>query len=123
MLVAESSKMAGMLLAEALQKSSYAVKVVSCVQTSDDLVRAATQHNPQVAILSANLEDGHMTGIRALHRLRAAHPKTLVILLADSPDRELVVEAFRAEARGIFSRSDPVMALAKWTRAVLSGQI
>lgn len=110
-------------MTEALQKSPYAIKVVACAHRSDDVVPAADQHNPKVAVLSANLKDGHLAGMRALHQLRAAHPKTSVILRLDSPDRELVVEAFREGARGIFSRSKSATVLAKCIRAVHSGQI
>lgn len=115
--------MACQLLVDALQKSPYAIKVVACAQTCDGVFRAANLQNPHVAVLSADLEDGHLTGMRALHQLRCSHPKTLVILLLNSPDRELIVEAFREGARGIFSRSESVAVLAKCIRAVHSGQI
>jgi DNA-binding NarL/FixJ family response regulator len=122
-LVADCSRMTCQLLADALEKSPYGLRIVACAHNSAEVIRTANQRNPRVAVLSANLEDGHLTGIRAMYRLCAAHPKTLVILLMDSPDRDVIVDAFRAGAKGVFSRSEPAAVLAKCIRAVHSGQI
>lgn len=115
--------MACQLLAEDLERSPFAINVVARAHNTDEVVRDANQYRPRVVVLSAKLEDGQLTGIRALYQLRAAHPKTLVILLMDSPDRDLIVDAFRAGAKGVFCRSEPAASLAKCVRAVHSGQI
>src|SRR6266849_3687155 len=122
-LVADNSKMGCQLLADTLEQSPYRLRVVACAHTSRELLRAAGEHEPRVALISANLEDGRMTGVRALQELRVSQQKTLSVVLVDSPDRDLVVEAFRAGAKGIFSRTEPVTALGKCIRAVHSGQI
>lgn len=122
-LVADNSKMGCQLLADALEQSPYGLRVIACAHTSREMLQAASEHEPRVALISANLEGGQMSGVRALHELRASGQKTLPVVLVDSAEPELVVEAFRAGAKGIFSRSEPVAALGKCIRAVHSGQI
>jgi DNA-binding NarL/FixJ family response regulator len=43
--------------------------------------------------------------------------------MLDSPKRELVLDAFRAGARGIFSKHEPLETLRKCVRVVFEGQI
>lgn len=59
-----------------------------------------------------------------LRRLHLAHPGTAKVLLVDQCDRELVIEAFRSGARGIFSLADAnLRLLSKCILRVASGQI
>jgi DNA-binding NarL/FixJ family response regulator len=76
-----------------------------------------------VAVISARLEDGPLTGFRILHELRAIETKIPSVMLLDSNDRELVVDAFRGGARGIFCRGDSFAALPKCIRQLHNGQI
>jgi DNA-binding NarL/FixJ family response regulator len=55
--------------------------------------------------------------------LRASYPRTRTIVLLDSPDSDLVVDAFRSGARGVFCRSGSVKMLCKCIYAVQQGQI
>src|SRR3989454_11882693 len=55
--------------------------------------------------------------------VRALHLKTAAIMLLDSGDRDLVVDAFRGGARGIFYRGYPFKALSKCIRTVHDGQV
>ncbi len=76
-----------------------------------------------IALVSESLQEGHLTGFRILHELRALSPKTRSIMLLKTNNFELVVDAFRAGAKGVFCRTDPLQALPKCIRAVHSGQI
>jgi len=64
-----------------------------------------------------------MRGFELLRQLRAADPGVLAIMLLDSSKRETVLQAFRAGARGIFSRNDSLETLSKCIRSVRAGQI
>src|SRR5208337_1793902 len=59
----------------------------------------------------------------ALHELRRVHPRTRGIVLMNLAKHEAVLNAFRAGARGVFSRSEPVDLLCKCIRCVHQGQI
>ena len=122
-LVADSSKMGCQLLADALEQSPYRLRVVASARSKRDLLRSVSEHTPRVAVVSAVLEDGPASGLRALHDLNLLPKSPLSILLVDMPDPAVVVEAFRAGAKGIFSRSEPALSLAKCIRAVHAGQI
>jgi DNA-binding NarL/FixJ family response regulator len=55
--------------------------------------------------------------------MRHSQPKTAVIMLLETPERDLVVDSFRGGARGVFSRTRPFNTLPKCIRAVHQGQI
>jgi DNA-binding CsgD family transcriptional regulator len=58
-----------------------------------------------------------------VRELRTALPEARAVLLMGSAKREAVVEAFRAGARGIFSKDQSVETLSKCVRNVHEGQI
>lgn len=121
-LVADSNRIHTQLLGEALQRDPR-LNVISCSQTSTELLVQAADHAVDVAIISANLDNDPTRGFTKLRELRASHPHIRAVMLLDSMERETVLEAFRAGARGIFSRSDSVDALCKCVCCVFGGQI
>jgi DNA-binding NarL/FixJ family response regulator len=76
-----------------------------------------------VALVSESLQDGPLTGFQILRELCIRFPKTRVIMLLKSAQQELVVDAFRAGAKGVFCRAEPVEVLCKCISAVHQGQI
>jgi len=76
-----------------------------------------------VALVSESLQDGPLTGFHILRELCTRFPKTRVIMLLKSAQQELVVDAFRAGAKGVFCRAEPVEILCKCISAVHQGQI
>ncbi len=74
-------------------------------------------------MLSSNLDEEPLRGFEVLRQLRAFDPGILAVMLLDSSKREAIVQAFRAGARGIFSRNDSVETLSKCIRSVFAGQI
>ncbi len=122
-LIADSSRMGCQLLAAALKRSPQHINVVASAVNSTETLNAAKKHASQVALISANLQDGSLIGFKVLRELRAAHLKTRVIMLLDSPDRDLVVDAFRGGAHGVFCRADSIERLCKCVYSVHKGQI
>jgi DNA-binding NarL/FixJ family response regulator len=62
--------------------------------------------------------------IVTLHSLHASHPHIGLILLLDSYDRNLVVNAMRAGVRGLFCRAcQPFRALCRCISVVHQGQV
>jgi len=76
-----------------------------------------------IALINESLQDGPLTGFRVLTELRKAFPKTRLIVLLKSATEDLVIDAFRAGARGVFCRSEAPDALSKCVNAVHEGQI
>jgi len=95
-----------------LKKAFYVVRtrfqVVASASTTAEILAGIEETRPQVAIVSANLQDGPLTGIR---------------LLPEAPEPDLVIEAFRFGADGVFCRNSPFDLLCKSVEAVSQGQI
>lgn len=111
------------LLAEAFRRFPHQFVVAACAADSAELVAVIAKKEPDVVIVSANLEEGTLTGLAVLPQLRAAHPRTHIVMLLDSPDRRLVIDSFRAGARGVVCREQPFEVLCKCIQAICGGQI
>ncbi len=80
-------------------------------------------YRPDVTLISARLEDGPLTGFKLLHQLCSSESRTPAVMLLDTTERELVVDAFRSGARGVFCRGYSFKALPKCIRRVHEGQV
>jgi DNA-binding NarL/FixJ family response regulator len=121
-LIADNTRIHTQLLADALRRDRH-LEVIGSASHSRDLIEAITAHNIEIVVLSSNLDEEPLRGLEVLRELHASRPDVLAIVLLDSSKREIVVEAFRAGARGVFSRHESVEALAKCVRQVHNGQI
>ncbi len=110
-------------MATAFTRSRYRFSVAACAIDSIGVRRALEDREPHVATISANLQDGPLAGFEVLREVRAFHPKTLAIMLLDSLERDLVIDAFRGGARGVFCRDEPFERLCKCIYSVYQGQI
>jgi len=110
-----------------LRKAFYSVRprfdVVACASSTVDILTALHQHSPQVAIISSDLQDGPETGLRILPKIRRTHPETRILVVLGPPNRELVADAFRLGAVGVFDRNGPFDLLCKAVEVVSQGQI
>lgn len=122
-LVADFSRMSCQLLASALAHSRHSLKVVATPVTCAEALDCLRTRNPDVALVSANLQDGPLMGFRVLQGISAASPKTRAVALLESSQRDLVIDAFRAGASGIFCRTDSIDKLGKCLSRVHAGQI
>jgi two-component system nitrate/nitrite response regulator NarL len=121
-LVADDTQIHTQLLADALRRDLQ-LEVISPPAQFRDLVASVKLHRVNVVVLSSNLEEEPLRGFELLRELRASSPDILAIMLLDSSKKDTVLQAFRAGARGIFSRHDSVEALSKCIRSVYEGQI
>jgi DNA-binding NarL/FixJ family response regulator len=122
LLVAEHSRMGCHLMETALRRSRHIVVANSVIESSE-VLEAYKSTNPDVCVISNALKDGPAAGFRVTRELRKISRSSAVILLLETPDRALVVEAFRSGARGILSRDDPFEMLQKCILKVYEGQI
>jgi two-component system nitrate/nitrite response regulator NarL len=121
-IVAERSSMQCELLARAL-RAEHEFEIVGTASNSKDALCLIYQFEPGAAVVSADLHDGPGIGLEVIAQVRAKNWRTRTVVLLDRSDRELVVEAFRKGARGVFFREQPYEMFPKCLRAVLQGQV
>ena len=121
-LVADDTQIHTQLLADALRRDP-GLEVISPPSRSRDLVETVKLQAVDVIVLSSHLDEEPMHGFEVLTKLRSVQPGILAVMLLDSSKREAVVRAFRAGAKGIFSRHDSVETLSKCVRSLYQGQI
>jgi len=120
--VADNTRIYTQLLADVL-KRDHALDVIGADPDSQGLIAAAAAHKADVLLISSNLDEEPLRAFEVLRELRASHPQIRAVMLLDSSKREVILQAFRAGARGIFSRHESVDSLCKCVRTVYEGQI
>ena len=118
----DPSPMGCQLLAEALERSSQRFKVVTCAHNVEQIMEGA-QTQPSIILLSATLQEGSLSGFKALRQLRDSFPSIRTVMLLDSRDRELVIATFRGGAQGVFFRAEQFPSLVKCIEVVHQGQV
>ena len=119
--VSDSSMMGCQLLADALRRARF--DVTDCAVTSRDLLKAIEERTPDVVLVSVHLQDGRISGIDAVRSIRLTNPTVRCVMLLEDHDRDLVLTAFRAGAKGVFCRTQAFTLLCKCIRAVQAGQV
>ncbi len=120
-LISAPTPIACELLAEALRRSKF--QVVASLVSVADFGRAAENDRPDVALVSAALQEGPLAGLRALRDLHLASAAVKNIMLLDKYDPEMIISAFRGGAKGVFFSADPFNQLCKCIRAVHKGEV
>jgi len=121
--VADATRMNSELTVGALKRSHSSFEVHRLTSSSLVAFGELQKFRPDVAVISARLEDGPLTGFNILHQLRASELNAPTVMLLDSTERDLVVDAFRGGARGVYCRGYSFNALPKCIRKVHEGQI
>lgn len=121
-LAADSTRMNSQLLAAALERDKR-FQVLEPAVDSRTIVAAVMREKPAVVLISAELDEDARKGFQVARELTAARTESRIVLLVDSSERGLIVEAFRAGARGVFCRSESLKSLAKCIQCVSSGQV
>lgn len=120
---ADSSHMSCRLLSDALNKQP-GLSVVASAVDYDSLRRSMEKVKPDVALIGAGLLGSSLRSESGTADLSRSTPPCPWILLLDESEPHLVVAAFRAGARGVFSRAhSDISLLAKCVRKVMEGQI
>jgi DNA-binding NarL/FixJ family response regulator len=110
-------------LKRALSRSGSTFRVVSCAVSHSEVIRSMNSRPADIVLMGESLQDGSFTGFGVLSELRNCFPRTRVIVLLKSNREDLIVDAFRSGARGVFCRQEPLHALCKCIHAVHQGQI
>ncbi len=122
-LVADGSPMGCQLLETAFKRFRNQFDVVASALSREEIHRAFSRGNIDAALINADLEDGRFMGLQALRELHASHPRTPVVILFDTWREDLIIDAFRVGARGVFCRTEPLEMLCRCIQAVHKGQV
>lgn len=97
---------------------------MSCPLDADILLETVQTSPPDVLVFAANANANNWEDMALLRRLHVAYPTVAQILLVESVDRELVVNAFRSGIRGLFCVGEsPFRLFCKCIQVVHRGQI
>jgi DNA-binding NarL/FixJ family response regulator len=100
--IADADRMASGPISNRLRRR---FDVIGYVTSKSDLFRIIKTNTPEVVLVGCDLEEGHLSGLLALPEIQSKYPEIRLVLLIHRSDRELVVQAFRAGAMGVFDRS------------------
>jgi len=118
-LVADSGLIQSQLLTRAL-KSRRDFEVSAVALEMSALQNFLQSNNPDVVLVAGNQQPD----LSLLRWLRVSYPKIAPVLLVENDDRELVVNALRAGAKGIFLFTQtPFPMLCKCIHCVSEGQV
>ena len=118
-LIADRDSMTAELLAHALEQSnSYHA---SAVLTADLLNMLSDDDDVSLIIIGANIENQPGRGIELTRQINQAFPEIPVLIIQDSPTYEVTIHGFRAGARGVFSRQDPMSVFLECVEHVRKG--
>ena len=122
-LVANPHSMAREFLIGALKRYKH-FKVAEGATTSNEVLNAIKSASPDVALITATLADGPLSGFGALRQIRESNPEVKTVILLNAPEHNLVVDAFRAGAKGVFIMSSSnFKSLCRCIEQVHAGQI
>ncbi len=121
-LVCDDTRAHTELLADSLKRDG-GLQVFSSPSGSRELIRSFEADRADVLLLSSNLDQQPGRGVEVLRTLRSTCSDLRAVLLLSSSQQELILDAFRAGARGVFSKEESVGSLPKCVRKVHEGQI
>jgi DNA-binding NarL/FixJ family response regulator len=121
-LVADSNQTQSQLLSAALRRQP-GLKVTCCRADLSECLNALQLSHADILLIGDGLPN-HGQQYEILRALHNAYPKLGLILLLDSYDRDLVVNAMRSGARGLFCQAEHAFkALCRCIHSVHKGQI
>ena len=121
--IADANLMAGRLLSDQLKRYPE-FYVASCDGDRASLLKSIEKSKPAVALVSTDLQDGQSGGLAAIREIREIYSAVRPIVLCNRPEPNIVLEALRSGARGLFSRCNfDAGAIRKCIRRVFEGQL
>ncbi len=109
-LVSDDTRVHTELLADALKRDGC-LQVTTSPSGSDSLTKQFNLRDIDVLLISSNLDERPGRGFEVLRGLRATHADLRAVVVLDTSQGEMILEAFRAGARGIFSKDDSIETL------------
>jgi len=120
-LVADGLAMSCQLLVEALLRNKGYDAVGAA--TPEEVIQALDRGRFDVVLISTNFSPDPLEGLRFVSEVRNLDHNVNIVILLDTLERSLVIEAFRCGAQGVFCRSGSFQALCKCIQCVYQGQV
>jgi DNA-binding NarL/FixJ family response regulator len=120
-LVADAVAMSCQLLVDALLRSKRYEAVAAA--SPEEVILTLDRAQFDVVLISTSFSPDPVEGLRFVSEVRDLHREVNIVVLLDALERNLVVEAFRCGAHGVFARSDSFQALCKCILCVHEGQV
>lgn len=117
--ILDASRMGAQLLADALKGEHFEVAYGG----SDVPEAVSATKNADVVLLTAASDQHCLQACALAPSLRALARGIRIILIAEDPGREVVIEVFKAGIQGIFARMTSIDDLRKCILAVAGGQV
>jgi two-component system, NarL family, nitrate/nitrite response regulator NarL len=95
--------------------------VVATAIGPDDAVEAARKHQPDACLLGVDFP--WAKGLKAIGRIRAASPRTKVVVLSGPTSRGLVAEAIDQGADGFVGKEKPIGAIVEALEKAYQGHL
>jgi DNA-binding NarL/FixJ family response regulator len=112
------------LLMTASKRSQQQLNIVACAMSRTEILHYFSRGNVDVALINADLEDGRLAGLEVLPEIHASYQRTPVVMLFNTWRDDLILQAFRAGAKGVFCRSEKNLdMLWKCIASVHEGQV
>jgi two-component system nitrate/nitrite response regulator NarL len=121
-LVCDNSRVHTQLLADELKRDGT-LQVTTSPSSAEALLSRSSFSDVDVLVISSTLDEQTDRGFDVLRSLRTSNPEIRAVMLLDSSKTNIILEAFRAGARGVFCTREPVESLGKCIRRVFEGQI
>ncbi len=121
--IAESNYLNCQLLESTLRRKNRAIAIVGSEIGRERSLTFIEKRQPDVALISAQLEGGDLDGYHLISELRSMQCPTRAVLLLGSRERDLVIDAFRCGAHGVIFRDERIETLRRCIRAVHDGQV
>jgi DNA-binding NarL/FixJ family response regulator len=118
----ERTQMSCELMSQALEASSYCFRVVATGTTSE-VKDSSRLEGATAVVISSTLREGPLSGLTLLRRLTKDNRDLNCVLLIDRDEHQIVVEAFRSGAVGVFEREQTYDQLCKCIFCVQDGQV
>ena len=120
-LVADRNLMSAQLLAYALgQNPRFRVVVVS---SASQLMLASVSANADVAVVSPDLGGTKDDTMRTARTFNQKYPSVRLVMILETSSPDVIVDAFRSGASGVFARTQPVTEFLKCVERVSQGEI
>uniref|UniRef100_UPI00066B14DE response regulator n=1 Tax=Nonomuraea sp. SBT364 TaxID=1580530 RepID=UPI00066B14DE len=95
-------------------------EVVGAAADGEEAIRMVAALSPDVVLMDLRMP--RLDGVAATRAIRAAHPRTEVVVLSTYSDDETVFAALRAGARGYLTKDTDAESLAKAIALVAGAQ-
>jgi DNA-binding NarL/FixJ family response regulator len=122
LIIADSASIHCELLSDAVKRDRL-IQVVGSVSTKQELFELSAGVEFDIVLIALQMDESGFERCDIVRELRRRFPSVRTILMLDTSQREFVVEALRAGARGVFPKDGTLKMLRKCVRKVYEGHI